>query len=535
MENPNTPKLIEAKANYLYYYIGAVIIYLLSIFSVYIMIGMLFFPPDVDQKIIDIAAWICLIIMFFVVGAAIGVPAQFRSFFAEITRALRFSQRQKKFGAGGSAAFASPYDEWEDEYEPGTVMLGRSVHGGILLGADHDQALITIAASRSGKGEGVIIPNLLTWEGSVICIDPKGTNAAVTMRRRREMGQRVYVVDPFGVVAGAPPAGFNPLSMIDVNAPTAREDIGMVVDALIVPDTGASSQHWDDSARVILAGMIGQLCRTKPGASLPDLRAVLRGTAEEWKVFFEEMANGKPIEVSAAALLEKAGENERGSMMTTVLRHTAWLDSVAVGDVLRRSDFRFADVKARRVTVYAVLPPEFLNEHSRFLRLFVNLMLRSASIGGKAKVPVLLLLDEFYALGRLDKLESASGALAGYGLKLWPFLQNLGQLKELYPKNWQTFFANAGTAQIFGVNDRETADEVTARMGQAAWMLKTTKGEQRVVSKLLEPSELEQITHRLGGLQLILHSGKPPIIAWRMKYWDDKKFKGMWDTDPDHV
>lgn len=536
MENPNTPRLPEATAKYWYYYLGAVFMIQVGIFVIYIIIALIADSYGAPPWVMDPALpWACLIALLFMTGWAIGDPVGFRGTFAEGTQKVRFAQRQKKFGAGGAATFASPYDEWEDEYIEGDTLLGRSIHGGILLGASHDMGLITIAASRSGKGEGVIIPNLLTWTGSVICIDPKGTNAAVTMRRRREMGQAVHVVDPFGVVAGVKSAGFNPLAMIDMNAPTAREDIKMIVDALVVPDSGASSAHWDESASVILAGMIAHLCATKPGATLPDLRAVLRGTQEDWQVFFEGMANGTDMEVSAAALVERAGENERGSMMTTVMRHTAWLDSVAVGAVLRRSDFSFADVKARPVSVYAVLPPHLLAEHTRFLRLFVNLMLRSASIGGKSKVPVLLLLDEFYAIGRLDALASASAALASYGLKLHIILQGLSQLKELYPKNWQTFFANAGTAQFFGINDSETANEVTARMGQSSWSLKTTKGEQRVVSKLLEPSELEQITHRTGGLQLILHAGKPPIIAWRMKYWQDKKFKGMWDQDPDHA
>jgi type IV secretory pathway TraG/TraD family ATPase VirD4 len=536
MKNPNTPYLSLAFERYAKSIWGtafeiSLLLFLIGGLAIPSLMGMIVDQPIKSAELVQkIALWAALVPPI----VATIAPAFWRRSHAAMTKNRRFKNRQKKFGAGGSAVFAEPVDEWDNEYKPGEILLGRSIHGGILLGSTHDMGLITVASSRSGKGVGIIIPNLLTWAGSAIVIDPKGTNAAVTMRRRKEMGQTVHVVDPFGVVAGAKSAAFNPLDMIDVNALTVREDIGMVVDALVVPDTGSSSAHWEESARVILAGMIAHLCATKPGATLLDLRAVLRSDKEALNTFFGGMINGGPVAEAGAALIEQAGPNERGSMMTTVMRHTSWLDSAAIAPALSRSDFRFADVKNGPVTVFAVLPPHMLQEHARFLRLFVNLMVRAASIGGKAKLPVLLLLDEFYALGRLDALAKASGALASYNLRLWPFLQNLTQVKELYRDNWQTFFANAGTAQFFGVNDRDTADEVTARMGRAAWMMDMGKGQQqRVISNLLESAELEQITSRRGGLHLIIHAGEPPIIAKRLTYFKDDEFAGMWDTDPD--
>jgi type IV secretion system protein VirD4 len=115
------------------------------------------------------------------------------------------------------------------------------------------------------------------------------------------------------------------------------------------------------------------------------------------------------------------------------------------------------------MTVYVVLPPEYLEEHKRIMRMFVNLAIRGISAGRKPEHPILFILDEFYSLGRLTMMEKASGLLAGYGLKLWPVIQNIGLLKHLYPKNWETFFANAGAVQCFGVNDRATGEYFVAR------------------------------------------------------------------------
>lgn len=332
------------------------------------------------------------------------------------------------------------------------------------------------------------------------------------------------------------PAAFNPLDVIDVNRTTLREDIGLVVDALVVPDPHASA-HWEESAKTILTGMIAHLCSMKKGTTLPEVRAVLRLGSKELEAFFAAMMENttpaRDLAKAGASMLTRAGKDERGGMMTTIMRNTAWLDSQAVAGALSRADFTIAEVKGKPTTVYAVLPPHLLEDHSRFLRLFVNMTVRAASMGGKARVPVLMLLDEFYSLGKLQVMASASGALASYGLRLWPFLQNLTQLKQLYPDNWQTFFANAGTVQMFAVNDLDTAREASDRLGRTAWTGKIDGKEQRFVTQLLETNEIEGLTERDGNLQLILMAGKPPIIAEKLFYYNDPIFEGEWDVDPD--
>lgn len=459
-------------------------------------------------------------------------------------------------GKGGSSRFAGLVEEWAQIWRPGSVRLGRSMFDDAVIGLDDDRGLLTIASNRSGKGRAAIIPNLLTWPGSVVVVDPKGTNAAVTAARRgkgggrvtESLGQPVHVLDPFGIVAGVQSAAFNPLSSVDLAGNRAKEDIGLIADALVV-STGPGDSHWDEGARSILSGIIAHLLSVyasplrvldhpKKMPSLVDVRKALRQDPEGLDSLFGAMMKNPVaggIAQAAAALISTAGTNERGALFTTTLRNTAWLDSVAMAEVLGRSDFKMSDLKTAPMSVYVVLPPDLLDEHSRFLRLFVNLTVRAASQGGKSRVPILLVMDEFYALGSLGSLAKASGALAGYGLKLWPILQNLSQLRELYPQNWQTFFANAGAVQIFGVNDRATAQEIVATLGQTVWLETVDQRQMKMTANLLEAAELEKLTERGTGLQVVLRSGQSPLLIKKTNYDQDPDFtRSMYAPDPDH-
>lgn len=200
--------------------------------------------------------------------------------------------------------------------------------------------------------------------------------------------------------------------------------------------------------------------------------------------------------------------------------------------VLAKSDFDIREIKQKSMTVYVVLPPEYLEEHKRFMRLFVNLAIRGISQGKKAKHPILFVLDEFYSLGRLALMEKASGLLAGYGLKLWPVVQNLGQLKHLYPNNWETFFANAGAVQCFGVNDNATSEYLMSRMGKMARVETLGQARVRIVEALLEMPEIEQVTSRESGKQIVFRSGDLPMMLRRVRY--DEAFPTNWfNPDPD--
>jgi type IV secretory pathway TraG/TraD family ATPase VirD4 len=494
----------------------------------------------------DMSVWIypAMYLWWRWVSAAVRGP-RFRQLVAEAFAPFDRHEDMAAMGKGGSSSFGGLVAEWRQPYKPGGVWLGRSLYDGTPIGYEDDRGLLTIASNRSGKGRSLIIPNLILWPGSVLVIDPKGTNAAVTAARRGKgggrvtdcLGQNVHVLDPFGIVEGVKSAAFNPLSMIDLAGNRAREDVGLIADALVV-STGSGDSHWDEGCRQILTGVVAHVLSRNPNATLIDVRRALTQDARGLDELFGDMLDNPVaggVAQGAAAFVDGSSPNARGDLLATVLRNTAWLDSTAMKDLLSRSDFAMADLKVRPTSVYVVLPPDLLEEHARFMRLFVNLTVRAASQGGKSKVPILLIMDEFYSLGALNSLAKASGALAGYGLKLWPILQNLSQLAELYPKNWHTFFANAGAVQVFGVNDRRTAEELVAVLGQSVWSEKIDGRTMRQVTNLLEPSELEKLTERSMELQVVLRSGKAPLLIKKTNYDQEETFtKAMYAPDPDH-
>ncbi len=457
-----------------------------------------------------------------------------------IIKPFRF--RRHRFGRGGSASFAKMFDEWPLKYKRGAILLGSSLYGPARkralykLGYKDDRHLITVAGNRAGKGRSAIIPNLIEWPHSALVIDPKGTNAAVTALRRgkgggrirKSLGQNVHVVDPFGMVKGIKTSCFNPLSGIYLNSATIVEDISLIAEAIIVAEGGRYADHFMEAAQSIIAGVIAHLVSRRSDASLVDVRKTLTQPAEELERLFCEMsendaAGGLPK--TAASLLENAGSNERGAFFTTVTRNTKWIDSLLMKKVLARSDFTLKDLKNGDTTIYIVLPPHMLEEHKRFMRLFVNLSIREMSISKRSKKPVLFVLDEFFSLGPLKQLEKAAGLLGSYNVKLWPILQNISQLRELYPQNWETFMSNAGAIQFFAVNDLETGEYLNNKLGRLA--------SEGMITQLRETGELEEELSREGQRQIILRSGAMPLLLRRVNY--DKAFsKSKYGPDPDH-
>ena len=150
------------------------------------------------------------------------------------------------------------------------------------------------------------------------------------------------------------------------------------------------------------------------------------------------------------------------------------------------------------------------------------------------KQPALFLLDEFAALGRLEAVERAMGLMAGYGLQLWPILQDMSQLKDLYGARANTFVANAGVLQTFGVNDFETAKWLSQSMGKETIGYQTeshrpgdisTTTQHIAARDLMTPDEIMQID---PSVQLLRVQGKPVIIARKLRYFADKEFDGLY-------
>jgi len=448
----------------------------------------------------------------------------------------------------------------------------RYAQGGAEIGVADDRHVITIAGSRAGKGRAAIIPNMLRYEGSVLAIDPKGELALATATVRAEkLGQKVCVLDPFGTTKDALKkyrTGFNPLAFMcvpaqdaELSADTERslvEDAVLITDALVIP--AGNDPHWDESARTFIEGVILEVATAERFKGSRDLVSV-RDLIAQGESFTDEkeethtglsaleglMRNSAEAAVRrAAADLFDRPERERDSVLSTARRHLRALSFPEIEASLRGEGFDLAALKTGKMTVYLCLPGRHMGTCGRWLRLFVNLALQAMEkTPGRpaAGCPVLFLLDEFATLGHMRQIEDAAGQIAGYGVKLWPVLQDLGQLKALYKDRWETFLGNAGVLQFFGNNDLTTLEWVSKRLGSTTIEqlsssavtpgagAKGASGQSYAprTTAVLEPDEIALVFGRADPQlrQLIIRAGFAPMILQRAYYDKHTAFAGL--------
>jgi len=382
----------------------------------------------------------------------------------------------------------------------------------------------------------------------MVAIDPKGENTVITARRRREMGQTVHVLDPWGIT-GIKVSRFNPLLWLEPDSPDVIEDAMLLADSLVIEATGSDNAFWTDETKALLAGLILHIVTTEPRERrhLGTLRELLTLGATEFDWLIEDMLANRGahgLVARAANRLMQKSKRERSGVISSAQAQTHILDSPRMVDVLAASDFDLRNLKRGSMTIYLVLPAERLGTHNRWLRLMISLCLTTLTRDRiPPKHPVLFPLDEApIALGHLQAFADAMGLLAGYGGLLWPVIQDLAQLEALYPTRWRSFLANAGIIQAFGVNDHGTAQYLSSLLGT-----RTATVQQRsrpaggvgggdhnesfaVVSRpLLLPHEILRLP---SEKQILLLQGQPPILADKLRYYADREFAGLFDENP---
>ncbi|WP_017996417.1 type IV secretory system conjugative DNA transfer family protein [Rhizobium leguminosarum] len=444
----------------------------------------------------------------------------------------------------GTARFAGTREIAPLTKAEGGLLIGRAPGSARLLRYDGPAHLLTMAPTRSGKGVGTIIPNLLTADRSIICIDPKGENAIIAGDAREKFGP-VHILDPFGIT-GRPTAAFNPMDGFNPAGIDVAEDVSTLADALVFDEPGLSGDaHWNEEAKALIAGLLLHIVASAPNdqRNLSALRRDLTMAPAAFQNLLHEMQGTGAINgLIARAANRHLGKSDReaSGVLSAAQRHTHFLDSPRMTEVLSRSDFRFGDLKADKATVFLVLPPDRLAAYSRWLRLLVaqslTEMARTPPSPQPSAPPVLYLLDEFAALGHLAPIERAMGLMAGYGVQLWPIVQDIHQLRATYGQRAGTFLSNAGVLQVFGVNDHDSARLVSDLLGQetvvfntAARALDSEKtglsfAEQHVGRPLLTPDEVRNMH---AETELLFIAGQRPIVATKLRYYADPEFAGL--------
>ncbi|MHB8270221.1 type IV secretory system conjugative DNA transfer family protein [Bradyrhizobium sp.] len=353
--------------------------------------------------------------------------------------------------------------------------------------------LLCFGTPGANKSMGLVVPNLAHLRRSIIVIDPKLQIAAITARKRAALGE-VIVLNPFGIFADELPhlqgRGWNPLLQLDPDSLDFESDSMCVADAIIEKSgDGGNSKFFDNSAENFTAAWVMWERFSKGDRpSLADIRAELSAptiydakTKEPKSGFLHTLkqmmaCSDHPAIADAGGRLYSrlSDRNSFGTsaqdVIDTVLASTKFLSNPNLkADMAWGGRIDFAALHREITTIYVGLPPHQLVHQAKWLRLFINLALselyRNAPTGNATLPPVLFMLDEFGNLGRLTQVMSALNLSRDYSIQFFMFLQNLGQLKVSYPKDWTSFFSGAGALTTFQTGDSETQEELSKLFG----------------------------------------------------------------------
>jgi len=379
-----------------------------------------------------------------------------------------------------------------------------------------DGHLMTIAPTGAGKGVGVIVPNLLTYPGSVIAIDIQGELAQVTARRRREMGHQVVILDPFGLVSDRKD-GLNPFDLFSLPGGDPESDAEMLAAQFGADHSFSTDRYWDDTGRGLMAGLIAHIATTgDPADRNPTgLRKLLYHDDLDYTLatWLDKKEVTNPLARDEfVSYLSAPSDKTRPCIRSTACAYVKCLGSEPVAKVLVKSTFDLKKLMAGEpVTIYLVLPPEKLESHKAVLRAWVVTLL--TAVLRRTNIPdmrTLFIVDEAAQLGSMPLLKTAITLLRGYGLQVWTFWQDIGQLRTLYPNDWTTMVANAAALQVFGIPRHGGA--------RGAW--------QEVLG-----DDSRDLTRIPAGEMMVSFADTGVARHRRANYLSDPAFEGMFDPN----
>lgn len=421
------------------------------------------------------------------------------------------------------------------------VVLGR--YGDSYLRHDGPEHVLCFAPTRSGKGVGLVVPSLLTWPGSAIVHDIKGENWTLTAGWRSRFG-RVLLFDPTNSASAA----YNPLLEVR-RGPTEVRDVQNIADVLVDPEGALERRtHWEKTSHSLLVGTILHVLYAEPDKTLAGVAAFLSDPRRPIETTLQVMMAAKhlgdrphPVVASAARELLNKSDNERSGVLSTAMSFLGLYRDPVVAEVTSRCDWRIADLVEgeRPVTLYLVVPPSDISRTKPLVRLVLNQIGRRLTEELEAKGRrrrLLLMLDEFPALGRLDFFESALAFMAGYGIKAFLIAQSLNQIEKAYGQN-NAILDNCHVRVCFSTNDERTAKRVSDALGTATeiramrnyaghrlapWLGHLMVSRQETARPLLTPGEVMQLPN---DEELVLVSGSPPVRARKARYFRDGRLQ----------
>jgi len=477
----------------------------------------------------------------FIEGATMVVSGGFLSIAVAIGMSVWRAREAKNAETYGSARWASRKEvEMAGLLGPDGVVLGRLERD--YLRHDGPEHILCFAPTRSGKGVGLVVPSLLTWPDSAIVHDIKGENWTLTAGFRARHG-RVLLFDPTNEASAA----YNPLLEVRRGEWEVR-DVQNVADVLVDPEGSLERRnHWEKTSHSLLVGAILHVLYAEPDKTLAGVAAFLSDPKHPIETTLKAMmltphlgeAGPHPVVASTARELLNKSDNERSGVLSTAMSFLGLYRDPVVAKVTRRCDWRIMDLISdeRPATLYLVVPPSDISRTKPLIRLVLNQIGRRLTEELHAKNRrhrVLLMFDEFPALGRLDFFESALAFMAGYGLKAFLIAQSLNQIEKAYGAN-NAILDNCHVRVSFATNDERTAKRVSDALGTATemramknyaghrlspWLGHLMVSRSETARPLLTPGEVMQLP---PDDEIVMVAGSPPIRAKKARYYEDRR------------
>ena len=425
--------------------------------------------------------------------------------------------------------------------------------------------VLVFAPTRSGKGVGIVIPTLLSWPHSVLIHDLKGENWALTAGARKRMGQLCLKFAPASAESDG--ARYNPLAEVRLRTPNEIRDVRNIVQMIIDPDGKGLPDHWSREGSAFLTGMIldqlyagrdktlsgleERLC--DPGQPIDDtMQQIMRAEHDPsgslgWTDSRGIATRTHPIVARAMRSMLDKSPNERSGVISEVKGFLELYRDPVIATNTAVSDFRITDLMnhERPVSLYIVVPLAHKNSLKPVIRLMLGQILHRLTehlefLNGRAvtgyRRRLLLMIDEFPSLGRLDVFAESLSLVAGYGIKACLIAQDLSQIHAAYGHD-EAITSNCHTRVAFAPNRIETARLLSQMTGETtvrhAHRTVSSSGasvsEPEVARPLITPDE----AMRLGSNEaLIFTSGRPAIRATKLRYYSDASFKRLAQLAP---
>jgi len=481
----------------------------------------------------------------FDIGGAIAAASGMVAVGVAIAMSIRRSRQSRLVTTYGSARWAEVADIHKAGLDrPAGVFLG--LQGDQYLRHEGPEHVLAFAPTRSGKGVGLVVPTLLSWPASAVIHDIKGENWNLTAGWRSRFSHCLLFnpTDPLS-------AAYNPLLEVRRGSHEVR-DVQNIADILVDPEGALERRnHWEKTSHALLVGAILHVLYAGEDKTLRGVANFLSDPACPFEVTLHQMMTTRhlgdgthPVVASAAREVLNKSENERSGVLSTAMSFLGLYRDPTVAEVTSRCDWRIADLIAAEhpVSLYLVVPPSDISRTKPLIRLILNQIGRrlteslDGSDGIERRHKLLLMLDEFPALGRLDFFETALAFMAGYGIRSFLIAQSLNQIDKAYGQN-HSILDNCHVRVTFATNDERTAKRISETLGTgtelraqrnyaghrlAPWLGHLMVSRQETARPLLTPGEVMQLP---PDEAVVMISSVAPIRATKLRYYSDANFK----------